>query len=49
MRTFSLATGADKIGVAIGDFASAGVNATFRLVDLVYNTITNLPRPTAAA
>ena len=34
--------GADKIGVTIGDFASAGLNAAFRLVYLVYNTITNL-------
>ena len=34
--------GADKIGVTIGDFASAGVDGRFRLVYLVYNTITNL-------
>jgi len=34
--------GADKIGVTIGDLASAGVNARFRLVYLVYNTIMNL-------
>ncbi len=32
--------GADNIGVTIGDFATARVDATFRY--LVYNTITNL-------
>jgi len=34
--------GADDIDVTIGDFASTTVGATFRLVYLVYNTITNL-------
>jgi SAM-dependent methyltransferase len=34
--------GADQIGVTIGDFATAQVSGTFRLVYLVYNTIMNL-------
>jgi SAM-dependent methyltransferase len=34
--------GADDIGVTIGDFATTGVEGTFRLAYLVYNTITNL-------
>lgn len=34
--------GADKIGVTIGDFATAGVGGTFRLAYLVRNTIENL-------
>jgi len=34
--------GADDIGVTIGDFATTRVEGTFRLVYLVYNTITNL-------
>jgi SAM-dependent methyltransferase len=35
-------SGADDIGVTIGDFATAKVGRTFRLAYLVYNTITNL-------
>jgi SAM-dependent methyltransferase len=35
-------TGADKIAVTVGDFATTQVNGTFRLVYLVYNTIMNL-------
>jgi len=35
-------TGADAIGVTVGDFATSRVGETFRLVYLVYNTITNL-------
>ncbi len=34
--------GSADIGVTIGDFASTRVEETFRLVYLVYNTITNL-------
>jgi SAM-dependent methyltransferase len=34
--------GADKIGVTIGDIATAKVNRTFQLVYLVFNTIMNL-------
>ncbi len=34
--------GADEIGVTIGDFATTRVDDTFRLVYLVYNTISNL-------
>jgi SAM-dependent methyltransferase len=34
--------GADRIGMTIGDFATARVEGTFRLAYLVYNTITNL-------
>ena len=34
--------GAVDIGVTIGDFAETRVDGTFRLVYLVYNTITNL-------
>lgn len=34
--------GAERIGVTIGDFASARVDGAFRLVYLVYNTIMNL-------
>jgi SAM-dependent methyltransferase len=34
--------GAARIGVTIGDFATARVEGTFRLAYLVYNTITNL-------
>jgi SAM-dependent methyltransferase len=34
--------GAVDIGVTIGDFAATGVEGTFRLAYLVYNTITNL-------
>jgi SAM-dependent methyltransferase len=34
--------GADRIDVTLGDFATATVDATFRLVYLVRNTITNL-------
>jgi SAM-dependent methyltransferase len=35
-------TGASDIGVTIGDFATAAVGATFRVVYLLRNTITNL-------
>lgn len=35
-------SGADDIGVTIGDFAITRVEGTFRLAYLVYNTITNL-------
>ncbi len=35
--------GADRIGVTIGDMATTRVEGTFRLVYLVYSTITNLP------
>jgi len=34
--------GADRIGVTIGDFATAAVGRTFSLAYLVYNTIMNL-------
>ena len=34
--------GADQIGVAVGDFATTSVDATFSLAYLVANTITNL-------
>ena len=34
--------GADRIGVTIGDMATTRVDGTFRVVYLVYNTITNL-------
>jgi SAM-dependent methyltransferase len=34
--------GASNVGVTVGDFASAGVDATFGLAYLVRNTITNL-------
>ena len=34
--------GGDEIGVTIGDFATTRVDGTFRLVYLVYNTISNL-------
>jgi SAM-dependent methyltransferase len=34
--------GAERIGVTIGDFATAKVDGTFRLAYLVYNTIQNL-------
>jgi SAM-dependent methyltransferase len=34
--------GADKIGVTVGDFATATVGRTFTLAYLVFNTITNL-------
>jgi SAM-dependent methyltransferase len=34
--------GGDEIGITIGDFATTKVGGTFRLVYLVYNTITNL-------
>jgi SAM-dependent methyltransferase len=34
--------GADKIGVTVGDFATARVDGPFQLVYLVYNTIMNL-------
>jgi SAM-dependent methyltransferase len=34
--------GAGEIGVTIGDFAATGVDGTFRLAYLVYNTIMNL-------
>lgn len=34
--------GSDKIAVAIGDMATTWIPGTFRLVYLVYNTITNL-------
>jgi SAM-dependent methyltransferase len=34
--------GAERIGVTIGDFATAGVGRTFSLAYLVYNTIMNL-------
>jgi SAM-dependent methyltransferase len=34
--------GTNSIGVTIGDFATAKVNGSFRLVFLVFNTITNL-------
>lgn len=35
-------SGAEDVGVTIGDFATATVGATFRLAYLVYNTIENL-------
>jgi hypothetical protein len=35
-------SGADEIGVTIGDFATTRVGETFRLAYLVYNTIENL-------
>jgi SAM-dependent methyltransferase len=35
-------SGADDIGVTIGDFATTNVDGTFRLAYLVYNTIENL-------
>lgn len=35
-------SGAEDIGVTIGDFATTQVEGTFRLAYLVYNTITNL-------
>ncbi len=35
-------SGADDIGVTIGDFATTKVDGTFRLAYLVYNTIENL-------
>jgi SAM-dependent methyltransferase len=35
-------SGAEDIGVTIGDFATTRVDGTFRLAYLVYNTITNL-------
>ena len=34
--------GADRIGVTIGDFATATVEATFRVAYLVFNTVMNL-------
>jgi SAM-dependent methyltransferase len=34
--------GGERIGVTIGDFATASVDGTFRLAYLVYNTIENL-------
>ncbi len=34
--------GAERIAVTIGDFATARIDATFRLVYLVFNTIMNL-------
>ena len=34
--------GGDRIGVTIGDFATARVDSTFTLAYLVFNTITNL-------
>ena len=34
--------GAERIGLTVGDFATARVDRTFRLAYLVYNTITNL-------
>ena len=35
-------SGAERVGVTVGDFASASVDRTFSLVYLVYNTIMNL-------
>jgi SAM-dependent methyltransferase len=36
--------GADRIGLTVGDFATTRVGSSFRLVYLVFNTITNLTR-----
>ena len=34
--------GADRVGVTVGDFATASVEGTFTLAFLVFNTISNL-------